>query len=69
VSKMSKLIIEKYFLATRTHYPGYAPHGLGISIHMDRNPCAKKYCYTEKSNCLPSSAAATEFLYTHKKTM
>ena len=44
---MSKLIIEKYFLATWTHYPGYAPHGLSISIQMDRNPCAKKYCYRE----------------------
>jgi len=44
---MSEHIIEKYFLATRTHYPGYEPHGLSISIHMDRNPCAKKYCYRE----------------------
>ena len=40
MSKMSKLIVEKYFLATRTLYPGYAPHGLSISIHMDRNPCS-----------------------------
>ena len=66
---MSKLIIENYFLATRTQYPGYAPHGLSISIHMDRNPCAKNSA-TEKSNRLPSSAAAaTEFLHTHKNTM
>jgi len=68
VSKMSKLITEKYFLATRTHYPGYAQHGLSISIHMDRNPCSKNTA-TAKSNCLSSSAAATEFLYTHKNTM
>jgi len=30
-----------------SQYPGYAPHGLSISIHMGRNPCAKKYCYRE----------------------
>ena len=68
MSKMSKLITEKYLLATRTHYPGYAPHGLSIftwtGIHAQRNSA------TEKSNRLPSSAAAaTEFLYTHKNTM
>jgi len=44
MSKMSKLIIEKYFLATRTqviHHMDWA------GIHVQRNPCSKKYCYRE----------------------
>ena len=33
MSKMNERIVEKYFLATRTLYPGYAPHALSISTH------------------------------------
>jgi len=38
MSKTNKRIVEKYFLATRTFYPAYAPHALSISTHMDRSP-------------------------------
>jgi len=62
---MSELIIEKYFLATRTHYPGYAQHGLSISIHMDRNPCSKKYCYREIQ--LPSFCCCCYWVSVHSQ--
>jgi len=61
---MSKLI-ENYFLATRTHYPGYAPHGLSISIHMERNPCAKKYCYREIQSPSLALIIKTQLRHTH----
>ena len=34
---MSELIAKKDFLATRTLYPVYVPHGLSISIQMNWN--------------------------------